>query len=96
MRRTLGPAREAAYARTVSASVEVHLFAAAKAAVGLPTVTAEPGPLAVVLDGLSTQYPAFAQVRPRCSFLVDGLTAGPATAVPPGGRVDVLPPFAGG
>ena len=80
----------------MSASVEVHLFAAAKAAVGLSTVTAEPGPLAVVLDGLSTQYPAFAQVRPRCSLLVGGLTAGTAAAVPPGGRVDVLPPFAGG
>ena len=80
----------------MSASVEVHLFAAAKAAVGLSTVAAEPGPLAVVLDGLSDQYPAFAQVRPRCSFLVDGLTASPETVVPPGGRVDVLPPFAGG
>ncbi|RLY94387.1 molybdopterin synthase sulfur carrier subunit [Kocuria tytonicola] len=38
-----------------------------------------------------------AQVLPRCSLLVDGITArDPATPLAPGATVDVLPPFAGG
>ena len=77
-------------------AVEVHLFAAAKAAVGAPVVTAAPGSLGEVLDEISSRYPAFAEVRPRCSFLVDGLAARPDVPVPVGSRVDVLPPFAGG
>ncbi len=77
-------------------AVEVHLFAAAKSAVGAPVVTAASGTLAAILDELTERYPDLTAVRPRCSFLVDGLTAGPATDVGPGARVDVLPPFAGG
>jgi molybdopterin converting factor small subunit len=76
--------------------VEIHLFAAARAAVGSPVVREESGPLSEILDRLVEQYPDFAAVRPRCSFLVNEVSARDAEVVPPGARVDVLPPFAGG
>lgn len=76
---------------------EVHLFAAARAAVGAPEVTVEAGTLGAVLDALSAAHPAFAPVRARCSFLVDGLaTTDLETSIGRDQRVDVLPPFAGG
>jgi molybdopterin converting factor small subunit len=79
-------------------TVEVHLFAAARAAVGASVVTVEAGSLQDVLDTLGGQHPAFAVVRPQCSLLVDGLAV-PRDANPdltPGTQLDVLPPFAGG
>ena len=77
--------------------VEVHLFAAARAAVGASMVAEEPGSLEAILDRLEAGHPAFAAVRPRCSYLVDGIAAhDPTVPVAAGGRVDVLPPFAGG
>jgi len=77
-------------------TVEIHLFAAARAAVGASSLTAEPAALSVVLDRISAEHPDFAAVRPRCSYLVDGVTVHGDAVVPPGSRVDVLPPFAGG
>lgn len=78
-------------------TVEVHLFAAARAAVGESSVTAEPGTLGSLLDELSRRYPDFGRVRPQCSFLVDEVSCSDPQAVVEGGsRVDVLPPFAGG
>ncbi len=82
--------------QVVDGQVEVHLFAAAKSAVGRATVTAAPGSVAAILDDLTARHPGFAAVRPQCSYLVDGLSATPADPVPAGGRLDVLPPFAGG
>ncbi len=80
-----------------SEQVEVHLFAAARAAVGASIVPAIPGSLRSILDRLCDEHPAFATVRPRCSVLVDGVAVhGEDVEVAPGGRVDVLPPFAGG
>lgn len=79
-----------------SSTVEVHLFAAARASVGQASVAAPAGLVREILDALEAEHPAFAHVRPRCNFLVDGLTASPDTRVPPGSRLDVLPPFAGG
>lgn len=76
--------------------VEVHLFAAARAAVGLSSVPATAGSVREILDVIEREHPAFAAVRPRCSTLVDGLAATQDTQVEPGSRVDVLPPFAGG
>ena len=82
---------------TDSSHVEVHLFAAARAAVGESMVSVQPGTLGSVLDELSIRYPAFAAVRPRCSFLLDEVACTDAQAfVAAGSRVDVLPPFAGG
>ena len=77
--------------------VEVHLFAAARAAVGASVVVVTPAPLAGILDGLEAAHPAFAAVRPRCSYLVDGTAVhGEDADVLAGSRIDVLPPFAGG
>lgn len=78
-------------------TVEVHLFAAARAAVGESTVSAPAGTLGSVLDDLQSRYPGFARVRPQCSYLLDEVSCSDeAMAVGAGSRVDVLPPFAGG
>jgi len=82
-----------------SNAIPVHLFAAARAAVGADQVDVSGATLADVINQLTSTYPSFAAVAPRCSFLVDGLAAhGDPASVPvaPGTRIDVLPPFAGG
>lgn len=89
------------WARTLGlvVTVEVHLFAAARSAVGYPTVTTSGATLGDVVNSLISAHPAFAQVAPRCSYLVDGLAAHGDLALvhlAAGARVDVLPPFAGG
>ena len=77
--------------------VTVALFAAARAAAGCDSVDVAPGALVEVLDEVGERYPGFRAVRPRCSFLVDGLAVhDEGQVVPAGARVDVLPPFAGG
>ena len=76
---------------------QVHLFAAARAAVGASVVDVEPGTLAAVLDRLERDHPDFSGVRPRCSYLVDGVAVhGEDVDVSADSRIDVLPPFAGG
>jgi molybdopterin converting factor small subunit len=76
---------------------EIHLFAAARAAVGRPVLEVAPAPLGEILDGLTAEHPAFAAVRPRCSYLLDGVAVHDESAVVGTGcRVDVLPPFSGG
>ena len=79
--------------------VDVHLFAAARAAVGSPHVQVAPGTLATVCAELDTRYPDFASVRPRCSFLLNevAMHGDPVSIeIPAGSRLDGLPPFAGG
>lgn len=79
--------------------VQVHLFAAARAAVGQPCVDVVGASLAEICTTLEMKYPEFAKVRPQCSFLVNEVAVhgDPTTIhVPPGARLDILPPFAGG
>jgi molybdopterin synthase sulfur carrier subunit len=78
--------------------VEVHLFAAARAAAsGMSMVAVPSGSLADVLAAAVREAPGLAAVLPRCSILVEGLAGRDEhETVPPGARVDVLPPFAGG
>jgi len=77
--------------------VEVHLFAAARAAVGESMVLVAPGSLSSVLDAVAADHPAFSGVRPRCSYLLDEVSCSDSSAeVSAGSRLDVLPPFAGG
>lgn len=78
--------------------VEVHLFAAARAAAeGRSVLAVAPGKLADVVAAAVLQAPGLAAVLPRCSILVDGVAGHDAGAPVSGGtRVDVLPPFAGG
>lgn len=75
----------------------VRYFAAAKAALGVPDERVDPD-ACPDLAALIARAPASARaVLERCSFLVDGVTTTDlATRVPPGGLIDVLPPFAGG
>lgn len=77
-------------------TVDVHLFAAARAAVGTSEMSLPAANLSTILDGIEAEHPAFAGVRPRCSYLVDGTAVHTDVAVAAGSRVDVLPPFAGG
>jgi sulfur-carrier protein len=77
-------------------TVEVHLFAAARAAVGTSQLSVAPARLSGILDALEAEHPGFAGVRPRCSYLVDGTAVHDDVTVAAGSRVDVLPPFAGG
>lgn len=78
--------------------VEVHLFAAARAAAeGKSVVHVPAGTLAEVLAEAVGHAPGLAGVLPRCSVLVDGVAGHDDTVtVAAGTRVDVLPPFAGG
>lgn len=88
--------------------LEIHYFAAARAARGVAHESVPSGgDLASLLDGLAGRHTAqtaggmsLSQVFERCSFLVDGRSVSredaPSTSLDGVGRVDVLPPFAGG
>ena len=82
--------------------VTVRFFAAARAAAGCETVMVEPGPLDQVIESMHAVFPALAAVTPRCTFLLNSVSAKRSakglveTVVGPGSTVDVLPPFAGG
>ncbi|MGD7002216.1 MoaD/ThiS family protein [Corynebacterium halotolerans] len=85
--------------------MEIHYFAAARAArgTGQETVADVPDTLADLLDQLSAEHTGttdagmnLGEVFERCSFLVDGARAGQGQRLAGVQRVDVLPPFAGG
>jgi molybdopterin converting factor small subunit len=82
--------------RMSTGTVDVHLFAAARAAVGTSQLSVPAARLSAILDAIEAEHLAFAGVRPRCSFLVDGTAVHDDIDVAAGSRVDVLPPFAGG
>ncbi|MGI9197309.1 MAG: MoaD/ThiS family protein [Candidatus Nanopelagicales bacterium] len=82
---------------SVPRPVEVHLFAAARSAAGVKLIEVPAGTLGEVLVAAVGERPGLGPVLERCSTLVDGIASSDlGGAVPPGGRVDVLPPFAGG
>lgn len=83
--------------------VDVHYFAAARAAAGRAQDTAEAATLGELLDVLRQRHTgsteagmSFAEVLERCTFLVDGASASEDAVLGRASRVDVLPPFAGG
>lgn len=83
--------------------VDVHYFAAARAAAGRAQDTAEAATLGELLDVLRQRHTgsteagmSFAEVLERCTFLVDGASATEDAVLGRASRVDVLPPFAGG
>jgi sulfur-carrier protein len=77
--------------------VQVHLFAAARAAAGADVLAVSGGTLGEVLASCERQAPALRDVLPRCSYLVNGIAVlDEAARLLPGDRLDVLPPFAGG
>ncbi|ADG74651.1 thiamineS protein [Cellulomonas flavigena DSM 20109] len=82
-------------------TVEVRYFAAAAEAAGCDTeqVHLVPGTtVGELLDALGARHGAgLADVAARCALLVDGVLHRDRTAaLGEPGRVDVLPPFAGG
>ena len=79
--------------------IQVHLFAAARAAVGVSELVIEAANIGELSDELERLHPAFARVRRQCSYLVNEtvIHGDPyAVALNPHDRVDILPPFAGG
>lgn len=79
-----------------SNDVNVYLFAAAKAAVGHDVVSVPSGSFASVIAWLTSNYPEFSSIEPRCSYLLNATAVHGNPDIVPGDRLDVLPPFAGG
>jgi molybdopterin converting factor small subunit len=97
--------RDSRSGRETRPPVRVRYWAAARAAAGTPFEDVELGYDATLADlyaAVCERHPGerFARVLGVCSVLVDDrpvATADPADViVPPGARVELLPPFAGG
>lgn len=77
--------------------IEVHLFAAARAAAGVDVIAVGGTSLREAIADAIAQAPGLGGVIERCSVLVDGVaTHDEDVQIAPGARIDVLPPFAGG
>jgi sulfur-carrier protein len=75
----------------------VRFWAAARAAAGRAEQPYDEATLGAVIATLAAEHgPALAKVLTHCSFLVDGVRAGPQFLLPEGAEIEVLPPFAGG
>ena len=78
------------------ASVQVRLFAVARAKAGVEIIASEPGSLASIIESLKA-HGELASVLPQCSYLVDGVAVADLNQpINAGSTVDVLPRFAGG
>jgi molybdopterin converting factor small subunit len=78
------------------ASVQVRLFAVARAKAGAELISCEPGSLASIIESLNA-HGDLASVLPQCSYLVDGLAPSDLNQnISAGSTIDVLPRFAGG
>ncbi len=85
--------------------MEIHYFAAARAAAGIDRerVADVPATLGELLDeraathtGATDAGMTLGEVFDRCTFLIDGRNSTRGQALTGAARVDVLPPFAGG
>nr|WP_322633602.1 MoaD/ThiS family protein [Glycomyces albidus] len=78
--------------------VTVRYFAGAKAAAGRAEEQVDAADVGELTAVLADRHgPALGKVLSASTLLVDGLAAkDPATALPAGVTVEVLPPFAGG
>lgn len=81
----------------------IRYWAAAKEAAGVAEEGYDADTLGAALDAARARHagrPEFARVLGRCSFIVDGQPVGTrdhdSVHLREGGRVEVLPPFAGG
>jgi len=78
------------------ASVQVRLFAVARAKAGKEIISCDSGSLASIIQNLQS-YGDLGTVLPQCSFLVDGVACVDLNqTIKAGSTVDVLPRFAGG
>jgi molybdopterin synthase sulfur carrier subunit len=76
--------------------VTIRYFAAARAAAGESSATADAASIGDLIGTVSADRPDLARVLGICTFLLDGQRADPATPLHAGALVDALPPFAGG
>jgi molybdopterin converting factor small subunit len=77
--------------------VTIRYWAAAKSAAGVAEEQLDATSLDDALaQAVATRGAGLERVLARCSFLVDGVRADRSAALPEGGTVEVLPPFAGG
>jgi len=76
--------------------VTIRYFAAARAAAGESTATAQAGSLKELVGAVSADRPELARVLGICTFMVDGERVELDTDLAEGSLVDALPPFAGG
>ena len=75
----------------------VRLFAAARAAAGVPSLLVDATTVGQALDAAVAAHPGLARVLPQCSLLRDEVACRDhGTPVGPDTVIDVLPPFAGG
>ena len=78
------------------ASVQVRLFAVARAKAGAELISCQPGSLASIIESLKA-HGELANVLPQCSYLVDGVAPSDLDLdINAGSIIDVLPRFAGG
>jgi len=78
------------------ASVQVRLFAVARAKAGTETISCQPGSLTSIIENIGA-HGELASVLPQCSYLVDGVAPSDVNQeVNAGSTIDVLPRFAGG
>ena len=85
-------------ATSTQGAVTVRYFAGAKAAAGVAEEQVDAADVAELKAVLAERHgPALEKVLAVATLLVDGLAAkDPATVLPAGVTVEVLPPFAGG
>lgn len=76
--------------------VTIRYFAAARAAAGESTATADAASIKELVETVSAGRPELARVLGICTFLLDGERADPGTTLRAGAQIDALPPFAGG
>jgi molybdopterin synthase sulfur carrier subunit len=76
--------------------VTIRYFAAARAAAGESSATADAASIRDLISTVSADRPELARILGICTFLLDGHRADPSTPLHPGAQVDALPPFAGG
>ncbi|GAA0941236.1 MoaD/ThiS family protein [Kribbella koreensis] len=76
--------------------VTIRYFAAARAAAGESTATAEAGSIKDLVGVVSAGRPELARVLGICTFLLDGERVDLDAGLEDGALVDALPPFAGG
>ena len=76
--------------------VTIRYFAAARAAAGESSATADAASIRDLIGTVSADRPELARVLGICTFLLDGRRVDLAAPLHPGAQVDALPPFAGG
>ncbi|WBQ04599.1 MoaD/ThiS family protein [Kribbella sp. CA-293567] len=76
--------------------VTIRYFAAARAAAGESTATAQAASVKELVSTVSEGKPELARVLGICTFLLDGERVELDARLNDGALVDALPPFAGG